>query len=105
MEKVCPLIKAPCLEHGCEFWEHLVGMNPQTGQPMDEWKCAIKWLPVLLVENSNQQRQTAASVDKCANQIHRQRVEFIAALPEEAKVRIVQDQVRLVEGPSNGNDS
>lgn len=42
---------------------HLRGYDPQTGHELDKQDCAISWLPVLLVENSQQQRQTAASVD------------------------------------------
>lgn len=99
MAKLCPLLKKPCIEHQCEWFIHLVGMNPQTGQPTDEWGCSIKWLPVLLVENSQQQRQTAASVDKVANQVQRSRAEFIGALPEEAKERLVTSKVEALPSP------
>lgn len=100
MKKICPLINGECLQHGCEFWIHLQGTNPQTGQPTDEFGCTYRWIPVLLVENSQQQRQTAASIDKVANQIHRQRSEFIGALPEEAKTRLIKSNV---EALPNGN--
>lgn len=96
MTKICPLLKKPCIEHQCEWFVHLVGMNPQTGQPTDEWGCSIKWLPVLLVENSQQQRQTAASVDKVANQVQRSRSEFLGALPEEARGRLISAKVELL---------
>lgn len=67
--KKCPLINKKCSGHECEFYTHLVGMNPQTGQPTDEWKCAITWIPLMLVENSNMIRHTSASVDKVANEV------------------------------------
>lgn len=86
-----------CIKNDCEMYTHLTGMNPQTGQPMDSFRCAISFIPILLVENSQQQRQTAASVDKVANQIYRQRSEFIGALPEEAKTRIVKSDVKALE--------
>lgn len=66
--KTCPLIGKKCLTHQCEWYTHLVGMNPQTGQPTDEWKCSMSWLPVMLVENANMTRQATASVDKVANE-------------------------------------
>jgi hypothetical protein len=59
-ERTCPL------GHTCDaclWYTQLRGKNPQTGAEMDEHGCAVAWLPVLLVENSQQQRQTAASVD------------------------------------------
>ena len=34
---------------------------------IDSWGCAISWIPVLTIENSQLQHQTAASVDKVAN--------------------------------------
>lgn len=64
--KKCPFIGKKCSAHDCAFYTHLVGMNPQTGQPTDEWKCAIAWLPVMLVENANMTRQATASTDKVA---------------------------------------
>lgn len=67
MAKTCPLIGDPCMEHGCEWYQHLVGKNPQTGADQDEWGCAIKWLPLLLIENSQQQRQTGAAVEDFRN--------------------------------------
>jgi len=69
--KKCPLIKKACLEHDCYWYTHLTGHNPNTGQPMDEWGCAMTWMPILLVENSQQQRQTAASVDSFRNEMTR----------------------------------
>lgn len=69
MEKLCPLIKDKCIENGCMFWSHLVGTNPQTGAQMDTWNCSITWIPMLLVENSGEQRKTAASVQSFRNEM------------------------------------
>jgi hypothetical protein len=44
------------------------GQHPQTGQEVDEWNCAMTWLPVLLIENSKQQRQTGAAVESFRNE-------------------------------------
>lgn len=65
----CPLIKKACIKYDCAWYTHLTGHNPNTGVPMDEWGCAMTWLPILLVENSQQQRQTAASVDSFRNEM------------------------------------
>jgi len=45
------------------------GTNPNTGKDVDEWGCAMTWLPVLLVENSQQQRQTGAAVESFRNEM------------------------------------
>lgn len=96
----CPLIKGDCVRHKCAWFTKVLGNNPQTGKDVEDWGCAVTWIPILTIENSNQQRQTAASVDKVANQIHRQRAEFIGALTDEARSRIVQSDVKILENGS-----
>ena len=54
----CPLIKKDCVEHKCAWYMHIRGMDPNTGQDIDHWGCAVGWMPTLLIENSQQQRQT-----------------------------------------------
>ena len=93
----CPLVRGECVRHKCAFFTKLVGLDPQTGQHIDRFGCAVAWIPTLLVENSQQQRQTASEVSKVANQIHSQRSEFIGALPEEAKARLVQADVKVLD--------
>lgn len=65
----CPLIKADCKGIQCSWFTQMRGTNPNTGQPVDEWGCAVTWLPVLLVENSQQQRSTGAAVESFRNEV------------------------------------
>lgn len=65
----CPLLRKPCIEHKCAWYTHMQGMNPQTGQPVDEWKCALVWLPLLLVENASMVRQNKAAVESFRNEM------------------------------------
>lgn len=65
----CPLIKAECLQLKCSWFIKLIGTDNNTGQPVEDWGCSIKWLPMLLVENSNQQRQTCSSVDALRSEV------------------------------------
>jgi hypothetical protein len=62
-EKLCPLVKEKCVEHRCVFWTHLAGTNPQTGAPVDEWDCAVAWLPFLLIENSKFTRECSGETN------------------------------------------
>ena len=52
----------------CNLYTRIVGMNPQTGVQEDQWKCAIAWQPILLIENSKQTRSVAAAVEDHRNQ-------------------------------------
>jgi len=65
----CPYIKKDCIEFKCKFFQKLVGADPQTGNPVDEYDCAILWNNVLLIENSQQQRQTGAAVESFRNEM------------------------------------
>jgi hypothetical protein len=65
----CPLVKKDCLQMQCAWFTQLRGTNPNTGKEVDEWGCAIAWMPVLMIENSQQQRQTGAAVESFRNEI------------------------------------
>ena len=65
----CPLIKKNCIGLQCAWFTQVRGHNPNTGKEVDEWACAITWLPVLLIENSQQQRSTGAAVESFRNEM------------------------------------
>lgn len=64
----CPLIQSDCKGIDCSWFTQIRGNNPNTGQEIDEWGCAVTWLPMLLIENSQQQRQTGAAVESFRNE-------------------------------------
>jgi len=53
----------------CPWYTKMQGTNPQTGETMDESKCAIAWLPILLCENSRQQHSTGAAIESFRNEM------------------------------------
>lgn len=64
----CPLDNFnPCRKLDCAWFMKVVGKNPNTGADVDEWGCAVAWNPILLIENSQQQRQTGAAVESLRN--------------------------------------
>ena len=69
--KFCPLVGGDCKQFECMFWTQLRGTHPQTGDPVDEWDCAIKWLPVLLIEGAKETRETAAAIESFRNEMVR----------------------------------
>ncbi len=75
-ESTCPYTghKDKCMQHflGCPKWIQIQGHNPNTGEEMNEWKCADAWMPLLLVENSQMQRQTGAAVESFRNEMVKQ---------------------------------
>jgi hypothetical protein len=66
----CPLNSfEPCRQLECAWFIKLRGSNPNTGEEIDDYGCSMAWLPVLLIENSQQQRQTGAAVESFRNEM------------------------------------
>lgn len=53
----------------CRKWTQVMGSNPNTGEPVNRWDCADAWAPLLMIENSQQQRQTGAAVESFRNEV------------------------------------
>ena len=68
----CPL-GAKCEEakdgalHRCAWYTPVRGVNKNTGEEVDDWRCAMNWMPMLLIENSAMQRETGAAVESFRN--------------------------------------
>lgn len=75
----------------CQLWIGLQGTDPNTGAPIDKFACADSWLPMLMVENSQQQRQTAAAVESFRNEVVSQNSELLS-LPQRLRLAIQQVQ-------------
>tara|TARA_R110000822_G_C15272782_1_gene489390 strand:+ start:487 stop:804 length:318 start_codon:yes stop_codon:yes gene_type:complete len=75
---ICPMMGGEeCVEDGsirngelvgCRFWVTVQGQNPQTGETVNNGDCAIAWTPMLLIENSKVNRETAAAVESMRNE-------------------------------------
>jgi hypothetical protein len=48
-----------------------MGKNPNTGQDVNEFGCAISWLPMLLIEGSQQTRQAGSAIESFRNEMVR----------------------------------
>ncbi len=53
----------------CRWWQHIQGKDPQSDKFIDQWDCAIAWMPTIGLEGAQQSRQCGASVDKVANHV------------------------------------
>lgn len=66
----CPLDNFnPCRQLDCAWFLKIRGSNPNTGEDIDDWGCSMSWLPVLMIENSQMQRQTGAAVESFRNEM------------------------------------
>lgn len=66
----CPLNSfEPCKQLECAWFIKIVGTNPNTGKDVEDWGCSMAWLPIMMIENSQQQRQTGAAVESFRNEM------------------------------------
>ena len=65
----CPLIKKDCIGLTCAWYTRVQGYDINSGSQVDNYECAISWLPMLLIENSGQQRSTGAAVESFRNEM------------------------------------
>jgi hypothetical protein len=74
---------------GCRKWVQIRGMNPNTGEELNRWDCTDALMPLLMIENSQMQRQTGASVDSLRNEVARASAEPLA-LPAGAAPKMIE---------------
>ena len=72
----CPLIKKECIGLKCAWFTQLRGMNPNTGEELDEWGCAVTWMPILAVEIAQKSNQTGAAVESFRNEVVKENQQF-----------------------------
>jgi hypothetical protein len=94
----CPLDGfKPCRQLECAWFMKIAGTNPNTGKEVEEWGCSMAWMPMLMIENSQQQRGTSAAVESFRNEMVKnnevgQRVLLAAAgVPQQAQTMILEN--------------
>ena len=92
--KFCPLIGKDCIGLQCSWFTQIRGANPQTGESVDEQGCAVTWLPILLIENSQKQRETGAAVETFRN-------ETLNRLSQTITMKTIEDPIKKLEGDSD----
>jgi hypothetical protein len=54
--------------HRCQLYTCIAGVNPNTGDKIDEWNCALAWTPILLIENANTNRGQTEALESFRNE-------------------------------------
>ena len=96
----CPLIKKKCKEHGCKFYVQVIGKDPQTGGDFNLWDCAVTWLPTLLIEGSQQTRQTGAAIESFRNEVVKQQIHIETTVGQIEKQVSESDDIIPVSPPT-----
>ena len=97
----CPLIKKDCVGLKCMWFTKVRGMNPNTGEELDEWECAINWLPLLIIENAQQTRQSGAAIESFRNEVVKSNIDnqnlYISAINNGIVPAIISSPINLIE--------
>jgi len=73
-ELTCPL-GSKCEEvrdgkiYRCAWFTQIAGTNPQTGEEVNERACAMSWIPILLIENSRENKATTSAIESFRNKV------------------------------------
>ena len=72
----CPFWQKPMEQvcHTCPMYTMIRGANPNTGENVDRWDCSLALLPLLLVENAQQQRSMGAAIESFRNETIRAQI-------------------------------
>ena len=87
-------------KHDCPKFVKISGVNPNDGQPVDRFGCVDGFLPMLLIENSQMQRQTGAAVESFRNEMVKANHASLAALVAAAQAELMLAPERALAVPA-----
>ena len=65
---LCPLIGEDCRQLECAWYTKVSGTHPQTGEPVEEYGCAVAWIPFLQMDTSKHVNQAGAAIESLRNE-------------------------------------
>jgi hypothetical protein len=60
----------------CAWYTKMVGLDPNTGKEVDDWACAMAWMPMLQVEMSKTNRGQTEALESLRNETVKGQAEF-----------------------------
>ena len=105
----CPLDNFnPCRQLECAWFMKIQGTNPQTGSEIDEWGCAVTWMPIMAIEIAQKSNQTGAAVESFRNEVVRANDEnkhlYVNVLQQgviQSRIETLPQQQNFLEGDLN----
>ena len=86
----CPLVQGDCKQLECVWFTRMRGMNRNTGEEIDEYGCAVAWLPSLLVETAQQSREAGAAVESFRNEVSNNGASLMGMIASAAQNKLKQ---------------
>ena len=60
----------------CAWYTKIVGKNPQSEEELEEWACAISWMPMMMVEVAQTNRGQTSALESFRNETVKGQAEF-----------------------------
>lgn len=82
----CPLWKMDVSEvcHKCPWYTLLRGKHPQTGADIDDWACAIAWIPIIQIEEGRHVESLGAAIESFRNEmVEQNKMSLALQLPQQ----------------------
>lgn len=70
------------LRASCPKWIMIAGHNPNTGEPINDFDCADKWIPMLLVDIAMRANQTSSEVSALRSFVERPAPVLVPQIPK-----------------------
>lgn len=97
----CPLLKGDCVGIKCAWFTKVQGTNRNTGEMLDEWQCAVAWVPFMQIESAQQHRSSTAALESFRNEVVRGNQQNQRLYAEAIKQGVIPAIVTPMTGPSN----
>ena len=86
----------------CPWYVQVRGLDVNTGAEVDNWGCAIAWMPALMINTANEARKGAAATETFRNEMTKQGAQTqqmltIAAMTTQAR-EPMQIEQKEIEG-------
>jgi len=87
----CPLNNfESCKQFECAWFTSVRGKNSNTGEEVDDYGCAIAWLPLLTINSAMQQSQTGSAIESFRNEMVKANEKSIKVLAQASKVKAIK---------------
>ncbi len=70
----------------CAWYTKMVGLDPNTGKEIDDWACAMAWMPMLQVEMSKTNRGQTEALESLRNETVKGQAEFNDIVSKKSKL-------------------
>lgn len=75
----------------------VAGKDPQQDKEIEEWGCAIPWLPIFLMENNRVTFQTGAAIESFRNEMVKaseisNQILLMTKHPDDREIKVIEVQ-------------